>query len=170
MDFDEYFISEAYLAAMKSKDTSTQVGAVVVGPDMEIRSKGYNGPCRGEDDDNLEIYERPLKNFIFEHAERNALYNMARVGIPAKGCKMYTTWGPPCVDCARAIIQSGIKEVICHAENPGSSSTRWADSMKVSFDLLQRCGVGFRMWSGDISNFKIKCDGKPFDPSKSRQR
>jgi dCMP deaminase len=156
-DFDEYFINEAYMAAMKSKDPSTQVGAVVVGPDHEIRSKGYNGLCRGEDDDNELFSVRPLKYALYEHAERNALYNMTRVGIPSNGCTMYCTWGPPCADCARAIVQSGIKEVVCHAEFPGSSG--WSESTSISAGLLQRLGVKLRFWSGLPMIREIRCGG-----------
>jgi dCMP deaminase len=158
LDWDSYFISEAYMAALKSKDPSTQVGSVVVGPNHEIRGKGYNGLCRGEDDDNPAFDVRPFKYSVYEHAERNSLYNMVRVGIPSDGCTMYCTWGPPCADCARAIIQSGIKEIVCHAENPGSPG--WAESTTIAADLLQRLGVNLRFWSGVPSIREIRCSGK----------
>jgi dCMP deaminase len=78
-NWDEYFINMAYLVATKSRDPSTQVGSVVVGPNHEVRSTGYNGLCRGEDDDNESFYARPLKYAVVEHSERNSIYNMARV-------------------------------------------------------------------------------------------
>jgi dCMP deaminase len=156
-DFDEYFINEAYVAARKSKDPSTQVGAVIVGPAHEIRSKGYNGLCRGDDDDNPLYYQRPLKLDLTEHAERNALYNCARVGTPTEGCTLYCTWGPPCANCARAIVQTGIKEVVCHAEFPGS--TGWTESLSIGSDLLQRLGVKLRFWSGQPVIREIRCGG-----------
>lgn len=155
--WDEYFINEAYLAARKSKDPSTQVGAVIVGPDHEIRSKGYNGLCRGDDDNNLLYQQRPLKYSLAEHAERNSLYNCSRIGTPCDGCTMYCTWGPPCADCARGIIQSGIKEVVCHAEFPGPP--HWLESTTIAADLLQRLGVKLRFWSGLPIIREIRCNG-----------
>jgi dCMP deaminase len=144
--WDEYYINEAYVAALKSKDRSTQVGAVIVGPAHEIRSKGYNGFCRGEDDGNDDFHQRSLKYAVTEHAERNALYNCSRVGIPTDGCIMYCTWGPPCIDCARGVVQSGIKEVVYHLEFPGSSG--WDESMSNSRQMFERLGVTLRYWSG----------------------
>ena len=109
MEFYEYFIKLADVVAEKSKDRSTKVGVVVVGPDREIRSTGYNGFPRGINDDIDERHERPAKYDWTEHAERNAVYNAARMGQSLKDCTMYFNWEPcPCVDCARAIIQAGI--------------------------------------------------------------
>jgi len=164
-DFDEYFINLAYMVAKKSKDRSTQVGAVIVGPHQEIRSTGYNGPCRGESDDDPAIQERPLKLMLFEHAERNALYNCAFCGVSSAGCTMYCTWGPPCADCARAIVQSGIKELVYHAEFPGSHG--WTDLTEAGHGLLTRGGVQVRPWSG-VPIVDIRCGGHQFSPKVSK--
>ena len=111
MDWDSLFMTMAYLVAMKSKDNSTHLGAIIVSPTQEIRSFGFNGLARGLNDDVPERNIRDEKYFWYEHAERNAIYNAGRMGVPIIGCKMYTN-GTPCMDCGRAIIQSGIKEVI----------------------------------------------------------
>lgn len=144
MDWDTYFINEAYLAAQKSKDRSTQVGAVIVGPDREIRSKGYNGPCRGFDDDDPVLHEKPAKYAYAEHAERNAVYNSARIGVSCKDCTIYVTnW---CCDaCARGIVQCGIREVVVHAEAP--QMTGWEESQEWARDIFRRAGVTLRTWS-----------------------
>lgn len=147
-DWDNHFLLEAYHAAGASKDPSSQVGAVIVGPDREPRSRGYNGPCRGEDDSNPAIFERPLKYELSEHAERNALYNAARIGVPCRGCTMYATLDP-CTDCARGIIQSGISELVLHREAPRAPG--WAASQGTALAMLERCGVKVRWWSGHIS-------------------
>ncbi len=150
MDWDQYFMSGAYLAAMKSKDRSTKVGAVIVGPDNEQRSTGYNSPVRGIDDDREDIHERPKKYAFFEHAERNAIYNAARMGLSLKGCRIYVPWCP-CTDCARGIIQSGITEVITHAENPKNKvATRWEESIQYAKEMFSECGITMRMWSGSL--------------------
>ena len=76
--WDQYFMTMAYLAATKSKDKSTTVGAVVVGPDNEIRTTGYNSFVRGFNEEPRH-HERPLKYEVTEHAERNAIYNAAPI-------------------------------------------------------------------------------------------
>jgi len=115
IDWDTYFMSLVYFVAMRSKDKNTKIGAVVVGPDNEIRSTGYNSFPRGINDSVLDRQERPEKYKWFSHAERNSLYNAAMVGIPLKGCRMYTN-GVPCNDCAFGVINSGIKEVVVDKE------------------------------------------------------
>ena len=105
------FMDIAKLISTWSKDTSTKTGAVIVGPDKEIRATGYNGFVRGVDDDVFERFERPTKYDFFEHAERNAIYNACLCGTSVKGCVLYATHFP-CTDCTRAIIQSGIKLVV----------------------------------------------------------
>src|SRR5260370_34651295 len=94
-----------------SKDRSGGVGCVIVGPDNEVRSTGFNGFPRGVNDEVESRHERPAKYKWTEHAERNAIYNAARVGIPIEGCRIYLPWFP-CMECARAIIQTGIVELI----------------------------------------------------------
>ena len=86
--WDTYFISLAYLIAMKSKDTKTKHGSVIVGIDNEIVSTGYNSPPRGIDDNKPERQGRPEKYFWNEHSERNAIYNAARIGVSLKGCRL----------------------------------------------------------------------------------
>ncbi len=97
-----------------TEDRDFSVGAVIVGDDLEIRSTGYNGLPRGVKSDDDARFDRASgeKFFWFEHAERNAIYNAARMGTPVDGCTIYVNRFP-CADCARAIIQSGIKTVIC---------------------------------------------------------
>jgi len=147
MDWDQYFISEAYLAARKSKDNSTQVGAVIVGPDREIRAKGYNGPPRGFNDDDPSIYVRPLKYALFAHAEENAITSCARIGVSCRGCAMYVTFHP-CAHCARMIVQAGISEVIMHSEFPTHLISHWEDSLLIATRIFSECGVQTRYWSG----------------------
>ena len=79
------FMDLAFMVASWSKDPSTKTGAVVVGPDREIRATGYNGLVRGVDDNKPERLERPTKYDFFEHAERNAVYNACLTGTSLKG-------------------------------------------------------------------------------------
>ena len=127
-----------------SKDTSTKVGCVVVGPDREIRAQGYNGFPRGVDDDKSKRQTRPIKYAFYEHAERNAIYNACLCGVTLKGCTLYVTM-PPCADCARAIIQSGIKRVYFLPPAPNApavnSAGNWRETVEASFTMFREAGV-----------------------------
>jgi dCMP deaminase len=139
--WDEYFMRLAHHAATRSKDQSTQVGCVIVGPDNEIRSTGYNSFPRGINDHMPERQERPEKYLFFEHAERNSIYNAARCGTPLKGCRIYLPW-LPCMDCARGIVQVGIIEVVVESREP--LNPRWKDQFGKALTLFSEAGVKVR--------------------------
>ena len=140
MRWVEYFQNLAHQIKLKSKDERTQIGAVIVGKDKEIVSTGYNSFPRGIDDTIKERQERPEKYFWFEHAERNAIYNAARIGVSTKGCTMYLSCGIPCSDCARGIINSGIKTIyVC--EQDITKSSHWIEHSKRSMKMFNESGV-----------------------------
>jgi dCMP deaminase len=141
MNWTEYFLGIAEQVKLKSKDESTQIGAVIVGEDNEVLSTGYNSFPRGMDDSIRERQERPEKYFWIEHAERNAIYNAARVGTSLKGSTIYLTSGLPCMDCARGIVNSGIKIVYCKSECTTKNKDKWLESQLKSKQLLSECGV-----------------------------
>ena len=126
-----------------SKDESTKVGAVILGKDsLEIRSLGYNGAPRGcSADEDAKRMERPEKYFWMEHAERNAIYNAARVGVPLEGSAILITH-PPCMDCARALVQVGIKEVYWVKPTP-EFGARWLEHKYRVIKLFNECGINF---------------------------
>lgn len=133
----EKFIGIVRSIAALSKDRSTKVGAVAVGPAGEIRAMGYNGMPRGCDDDKEARHMRPEKYFWFEHAERNLIYNAARVGTPLEGCILVVSPLFPCMDCARAIIQAGFTAVIMDAED----NERWTEHKVRAQELFAECGI-----------------------------
>ena len=135
MNWTEYFLGIASQVKLKSKDKYTQIGVVLVGKDNEIVSTGYNSFPRGIDDMVDERQERPEKYYWFEHAERNSIYNAARIGVSTKGSKMYMTCGVPCADCARAIINAGVEEIWVK-ENIGGGREKWAESAVRSIQML----------------------------------
>ena len=141
MNWTDYFLNIAEQVKLKSKDESTQIGAVVVGLDNEVLSTGYNSFPRGLDDTKQERQERPEKYFWFEHAERNAIYNAARIGVSLKNSTIYLTSGIPCMDCARGIVNSGIKTVYCTEVCTTKNKEKWEESQKKSLQLLLECGV-----------------------------
>jgi dCMP deaminase len=157
--WDSYFMTMAYLVAMKSKDPSTKVGSVVIGPDKEIRATGYNGLPRNLADLH-ERYEKPLKLFLINHAEENAILHASRVGVSIKDCTIYVPWFP-CSLCAKSIIQSGINQVVYHTKWPGNQSkeSSWAESMHISREILQEAGVIVRAFDGDLIPISAFYDG-----------
>ena len=143
LSWEEYFMALALLSAERSKDPSTQVGACIVDKNNKVVSLGYNGAPIGFHDDNLPWDKREGK---FEetkypyvcHAEANAIYNAAAQGVVLRDTKVFVNLFP-CEECAKAIIQSGIKEIIYledkYAETPG---------VKFSKNLFNSCGVSYR--------------------------
>lgn len=140
MKWDEYFINIAEQVKLKSKDKRTQIGVVIVGKDNEIVSTGYNSFPRGIVDDSDERQERPEKYFWFEHAERNAIYNAARIGVSTLGTTMYMTCGMSCSDCARAIINSGVSKIVLR-KGKGAKGDKWNESSLRSMKMFEEAGV-----------------------------
>jgi len=157
-DWDCHHMTEAYLAARKSKDRRTQVGAVIVGPGHDDRTKGYNGPLRGLNDLDPDIYLKPTTGGpspFMGHAERNALAMAARVGISIKGCTMYCTL-VSCQHCAADVANSGISEIKFHAEMAQSLN----DTQQIGLEIYRKCGVMIHFWSGIPLIEEILVDGK----------
>jgi dCMP deaminase len=141
MNWIEYFRNLANNVKLKSKDSKTQIGAIIVGNDNEIVSTGYNSFPRGIDDANELRQERPEKYFWFEHAERNAIYNAARIGVSTKGTTMYLSHWFPCADCARGIINAGITTIYCDKIDTEDKSTSYLESFKRSKEMLLEADV-----------------------------
>lgn len=140
-DWDLRFLRLAEHIGTWSKDRSTRVGCVIVGAYKEVRAIGYNGFPRGADDDLDDRHVRPAKYKWTEHAERNAIYNAARAGISIDGCTMYLPWFP-CMDCARAIVQSGIATLVAY--RPDMSHPTWGEDFRLAIALFEETGVKVR--------------------------
>lgn len=133
--WDQYFMGIAIMSAQRSKDPGTQVGACIVDEDNRILSVGYNGMPAGCSDDDMpwarEGNSLDTKYFFVCHAELNAILNY-RGGGTLKGAKCYVTLFP-CNECAKAIIQSGINEVIYLSDK--YSDTESTIASKRMFDM-----------------------------------
>ncbi len=151
ISWDEYFMGVALLASMRSKDPSTTVGACIVNSDNKIISTGYNGSPTGYDDDTMPWdREGDFQNTKYAyvcHSELNAILNSPSI---VKGCKVYVTLFP-CNECAKAIVQSGIKEVIYL-----SDKYKDTDSNCVSKRILDTCGVKYRKLNFEEKDINIK--------------
>ena len=141
ISWDEYFMGVAKLAALRSKDPSTQVGACIVSPDNIIISTGYNGMPMGCSDDDFPWGRdgAETKYPYVVHAELNAILNAN--GRDLRGSRVYVALFP-CNECAKAIIQSGIKEVVYLSDKytgtPGNiASKRMLDAAGVKYTQLR---------------------------------
>lgn len=124
--WDAYYLEICKVVGSRSKDPNTQLGCIIVGPAHEIRSTGYNSFPRGIRDDVPERLERPAKYLWIEHAERNAICNAARAGTATEACTIYVEI-MPCMDCARAIVQAGIHQVVISAGRMAQYSSEYYD-------------------------------------------
>jgi len=142
--WDTRYLKLAREVATWSKDRSTQVGAVIVLEDNTPGPYGFNGFPRAVDDDADERHERPLKYDWTEHAERNAIFHAARVGVRLSGASIYVTHFP-CSDCSRAIIQSGIREIIVDEKSKDDPdfATRWGE-IQIQEEMLREASVTWR--------------------------
>jgi len=139
-NWHEYLMGFARHAATKSKD-STKVGAVLVGPDREVRLTAFNGPPAGVAD-TPDRFERPRKYLFASHAEANLIAFAAREGIRTKGCTAYVTHHP-CSSCARSLIQAGI---VCVIVSDGTTSMP-DEEFEAAAEMLKEAGVDFGLWT-----------------------
>ncbi len=122
-----------------SKDPSTKVGAVVVGRDGQILSQGFNGFPRGIKDSEERLNNRERKYELIVHAEMNAIYNASLNGVSLKDSTLYIYGLPICNECAKGVIQVGIKKVI--AMRPKVYNTKWDKSNNNAESLFREAEV-----------------------------
>lgn len=157
ISWDEYFMGVAMLAARRSKDPNTQVGACIVSDDNIIISTGYNGMPKGCSDD-VYSWEREGEDTKYPyvvHAELNAILNAN--GRDLRGSRLYVALFP-CNECAKAIIQSGVKEVLYLSDKYDGTPMNIASKR-----MLSSAGVKFTKLKPDISEITldfVACEDK----------
>ncbi len=153
ISWDEYFMAVAKLAGLRSKDPNSQVGCCIVSPDNKILSIGYNGFPRGCSDEEFP-WDRddddPLKTkYIYVvHSELNAILNYR--GGSLEGAKLYVSLFP-CNECAKAIIQAGIKKIIYDSDKYEGTPAVIASKM-----MLQAAGVAFQKYEPTARTIEIR--------------
>ena len=152
INWDEYFMGIAILSAQRSKDPNTQVGACIVSQDNKILSVGYNGAPNGYDDENMPWNrEGDFLNTKYAyvcHAELNAILN--NKGSNLEGAKIYVDLFP-CNECAKAIIQSGIKEIIYKSDKYNGT-----DGNIAAKKMLDYCGVKYTKYNESNKEITLK--------------
>ena len=151
ISWDEYFMSVALLSAHRSKDPNTQVGACIVSPEKKIFGVGYNGLPIGCSDDEFPWGRDggviDSKYAYVCHAELNAILNSIHKDL--KNCTLYVALFP-CTECAKIIIQSGIKEIVYLSDKYADT-----DSTKVAKIMFQKVGIEYRRFTTQKKNISV---------------
>ncbi len=154
--WDEYFMGVALLSGLRSKDPSTQVGACIVNTQNKIVGAGYNGlPIGCSDEDFPWEKQGDFLNTKYPyvcHAELNAILN--NIGMDLSGCRIYTALFP-CNECSKAIIQSGIKEVIYLSDKYDGTPVSVASKR-----MLDAAGISYRKVEVKRKNIELSFDEK----------
>jgi dCMP deaminase len=122
-----------------SKDPSRKIGAVAVGSKGQILSQGFNGFPRGILDSADRYNDRPMKYKLVVHAEMNVIYNATFNGVSLDGASLYVYGLPVCSECAKGIIQVGIKNVVVYTDDVVPAV--WTDSYEFTYDMFKESGV-----------------------------
>lgn len=136
------YLQSAKDIAQWSKDPSRKIGAVVIGSKGQILCHGYNGFPRGIDDNNVRLNSRNLKYKYVVHAEMNAIFNATYAGICLDGATLYVYGLPICSECAKGIIQVGIKKVVMMTD--GDDQGPWLESWLNSKSMFDEVGVEYQ--------------------------
>jgi dCMP deaminase len=148
-DKDTYVMLQLDGIAARSHDPHTKLGCKIVGPDGATRSEGYNGFCRGMDDEgHPERLERPEKYFWLTHCEANGIANAARIGVSLLGCTLYIHF-MPCIDCAKLVVSAGITRVVIDKkrhEDILSRSQKFVEEFKRTEILFRETNVKVDWW------------------------
>lgn len=140
LEKDKKYLKIAADIAEWSKDPDRKVGAIIVGLKGQIVSQGFNGFPRGFDD-SLERFKNKIqKRKYIIHAEANAIFNALYSGVSVENCTVYIHGLPPCAECAKALVQSGISRVVTDSK---PISKNWQQSNEDALDIFKEADVEF---------------------------
>lgn len=132
LKWDQRYLKLAEEVASWSKDPSRKIGAVAVGAKGQVLAQGFNGFPRGIDDSEERYNDRERKYELVVHAEMNVIYNATYSGVSLDGATLYVTGLPVCSECAKGIVQVGIKRVIMREmEIPESWLSSWHKTREI---------------------------------------
>lgn len=158
MNWQEYYMRHAYLAADKSKDPKTKIGAVLV-KDNRLISSGFNGFPYGVKDTADRYEDRELKHKLVVHAEANAVLQGALMGHSTHESTLYTP-GIPCCECMKSVIQGGIVKIVVHKQWPNlTHSPKWMESFKIAEMMMRESGITLDYFDGKLGLVGL-LDGK----------
>lgn len=140
--WDKKYIRLAREISSWSKDPSKQIGAVAIGEKGQVLAQGYNGFPRGIEDTDDRLNHRQTKYKYVVHAEMNCIYNATYNGVSLNGSTMYIYGLPVCSECAKGLIQVGIKRVVSTPITDATPET-WVESTKLTKEIFQEAGVKY---------------------------
>lgn len=146
-------LREAYKEAEKSRNPSTQNGALLVNDEGEILVKAGNTLTPDGVAETEERKIKPLRHKFSVHSERNAIFKAAKEGIRTEGLTMVCAWAA-CSECAQAIIQSGIKKLVTHKQALERNGS-WGDEVEIGFTMMREAGVEIEIYDGKIGDVQI---------------
>lgn len=157
------WLGRAYTNALKSPDPSSQNGAILVRKFNGLCQplvEGYNHFYKGVPDG---VENRESKLQRIEHAERDVIYKAANLGIPCHNAILVCPWAA-CYDCARAIIGSGISELITHRNRYVLTDKRWIDQVNYALNWIQSAGIELVEFEGPVPAQPILISGRLWSP------
>jgi len=138
--WDIRYLDLAKEIASWSKDPSKQIGAVAIGEKGQVLAQGYNGFPRGIDDSEEKYLDRETKYKYVVHAEMNCIYNATYNGVSLQGATLYIYGLPTCSECAKGLIQVGVKRVVYQADDIPNI---WAESNERTIDMFSEADISY---------------------------
>lgn len=138
-EWNHRYLKLASEVANWSKDPSTKIGAIAVGSKGQVLAQGYNGFPRGISHSLERLNTRELKYKYVVHAEMNLIYNASYNGVSLDGSTVYVTGLPVCSECAKGLIQVGVKQVVMPIQE--DTPEKWKDSFEFTKQLFEEAGV-----------------------------
>ena len=138
--WDIRYLDLAKEIASWSKDPSKQIGAVAIGEKGQVLAQGYNGFPRGIDDSKEKYLDRETKYKYVVHAEMNCIYNATYNGVSLQGATLYIYGLPTCSECAKGLIQVGVKRVVYQADDIPNI---WAESNERTIDMFSEADISY---------------------------
>ncbi len=160
---DKEKLKIAYNFSTKSKDPSTQTGAIIISPNNVLIGVGYNHLPERFNDDPKVWNDRNLKLEHVIHAEVATINNALSKGYSTEGTTMYMPW-VPCTPCAEAIVNAGIVEYVNHQAMVDKTPENWRESTQNALKVLEEAGVKYRTIEGSLDGPLVRFRGKEWRP------
>jgi len=142
--WDSRYMELAKKVGTWSKDPSKKIGAVAIGSKGQVLAQGYNGFPRGIDDTEIRLNDKDTKYKYVVHAEMNLIYNATFNGISLNGSTVYVYGLPVCSECAKGLIQVGVKQIVMSKDSLENSDEKWLESFELTIALLNEAGIHWK--------------------------
>jgi len=142
--WDKRYMELAKAVSTWSKDPSKKIGAIAIGSKGQVLAQGFNGFPRGIDDSDDRLNDREIKYKYVVHAEMNLIYNATFNGISLDGSSVYIYGLPLCSECAKGLIQVGVKRIVMNKDSLESADDKWIESFELTMQLLNESGIHWK--------------------------